>query len=218
MGEFLFLGGASFALFPVLVLLAVVVVLALRHDDDAGEERAPAIYGSVVAFLALLTLLVAVTAAVGALVGFTEDTGGTVADDRFTSMMDEGDHDDDWRALAASVIAGGAAVAVLALHRPLLDRRDELTGAARRVYRAYLALMSLVTVVLAVAVGAVIVYAVLRLLSPGVFGGEDRGQVGREALPLLALFLGAATLWRWHWARLWSPPQEAGDVSAAASP
>ena len=65
MGEFLFLGGASFAFFPVLVLLAVVVVLALRHDDDAGEERAPAIYGSVVAFLALLTLLVAVTALTG---------------------------------------------------------------------------------------------------------------------------------------------------------
>ena len=214
MGEFLFLGGASFAFFPILVLLAVVVVLALRHDDDAGEERAPAIYGSVVAFLALLALLVAVTAAVGALVGFTEDTGGSMPGRRFESMMDEGDHDDDWRALATSVIAGGAAVAVLALHRPLLDRRDDLTGAARRVYRAYLALMSLVTVVVTVVVGAVLVYAVLRLLSPGVFGGEDRGQVGRDTLPLLALFLGAASLWRWHWAQLWSAP----EVSAAAAP
>lgn len=105
MGEFLFLGGASFAFLPVLVLVAVVVVVALRHDDDAGEERAPAIYGSVVAFLALL---VAVTAAVGALVGFTGDTGGSTPDGRFESMMDEGDDDDRWRGLAAPPAASTA--------------------------------------------------------------------------------------------------------------
>ena len=236
-GIFLF-GGATIGLLPIVVLLGVVVVLALRQDDDVDEQRGPAIYASVVAFVALLTLLVAVTGVVSALVAFTEDTEtssfrsrvevdadlrGSFGDDAgdlpgsFGEDGSDGDHDDDWRALAAFAIAGAAAVGVLALHRPLLERRETWTGAARRVYRAYLALVCVVTVVLAVGAAAVLVYDVLQLLAPGVFGDGDRGDAGREALPVLVLFGASAALWSWHSAQLGiGPPRR--EVSAADAP
>src|SRR5688500_9670809 len=45
---------------PLLVVLGLLVILALRHEDDADGNRAPAIYGSMVWLVGLVTILVAV--------------------------------------------------------------------------------------------------------------------------------------------------------------
>ena len=60
MGGLFLLGGLGSVLalfFPVILVLALLVILALRHDDDADGNRAPAIYGSVIAYVGVLTVL-----------------------------------------------------------------------------------------------------------------------------------------------------------------
>lgn len=222
--------GSLFGLLPILALLALMIVVALRQDDDGGEERAPAIYGAIVAMLALLTLLFAVAGAASALADFTESSGEQsrqmirMGDDDPSfgyggRLGDSADHDDDWQRLVAAVIAGGVAVALVALHRPLLDRRRSATGAARRVYRAYLSVGALVTVLVAVLVGGFAVFAVAKVVAPGVFGNGDRGDAGRDAVPMLVLFLVSAGLWRWHWRELGVGGAASNDeVSAADAP
>lgn len=234
------LGGLGFGLmllFPIVLLLALLVILALRHDDDVEGTRAPAIYGAVVAFLAVFTLLFAATAFVSSLLELTKDAGspletrvpptmdddfdGGFGDDMGGGLFDDDrGRDSDDEAIAGAVVAlivALVAAGVLALHRPLFERRRTVTGAGARVVRAYHLVVSLVAVLLAVVGGGMALYGVFSIIAPGVAGAEDRASALRDLVPPLVLATGAALVFRWHsqQAHLLTGPS---GVSAAGAP
>ena len=223
---FFIAGGVALALsLPVILILGILVILALRHDDDPDGNRAPAIYGSVIAFLAILTILFAATGIVSELVATTSgSTHGTSGARRMemnftpnsgSSLDDNGlqpmprfaayHEDHDGRAITNAVgflIAGLAAAGLLALHRGLFAHRRTVTGAAARVHRAYLLVMCLILVVLGLTGAAVAVYAVFRAIASDWANVRNRADELRAAGSALALALGAGYLWRRHWDEL----------------
>jgi hypothetical protein len=220
-GLFLF-GGLSLAvtlLFPVVLLLAFLVILALRHDDDVDGNRAPAIYGAVVAFIALLTLLFAATGVAASLAELTASDGGGSSGAQFESGgfedFDDSGSDDD-AAISSAVaffIAGLAAAGLLAVHRSLFERRRSATGAARRVHRAYALAFCLVTALIAMAAGGAGLYSLWRAVAPGVSGSDNRSDELRTLVPLIVLFVGAALLWMRHWAEVDPEPEHEAAVA-----
>ena len=233
MGGLFLLGGVAsllFLLFPVILILALLVILALRHDDDTDQHRAPAIYGSIIAFVALLTLLFAATGLTASLVSLTaDDSSGAISapseefgfDGEELQAGEEGDDDD--AAISSAIgflIAGAAALGLLFAHRTLFDRRRSAAGAARRVHRAYLLVLCLVTALIAMVAGGMGVYAVYRAIFPGTAGAENRADELRTLVTLVVLFVGAAGLWRMHWRELDldRPDDPPGEVSAAVVP
>lgn len=227
-GLFLFGGLLSsvFLLVPVVLVLALLVILALRHDDDVDGHRAPAIYGSIVAFVGLLTVLFAVTGMAASLASISaDDTHGAIGvsergvsssigpDGTVSFASDDASSDDDDAAVTSAVgflVAGLAALGLLAAHRQLFDRRFTVTGAAQRVHRAYLLVLCLVVALIATGAAAAAVYALYRTLFPGTSGLDDRADGVRALVPLVVLFVGAGGLWRWHWRQL--------EISEAIAP
>jgi hypothetical protein len=214
------LGGLGFAfalMFPLVLLVALLVILAIRHDNDAEGTRAPAVYGAVVAFLALFTLLFAATAMVTSLLDLTKDDDSFQGRQTSSGFEDEfgeefgggmfdvpsfgDDRDSDDRAVAGAVVAlivGAVAIGVLVLHRPLFARRHHVTGAGARVVRAYHLVVGLVAVVLGVVAVAVFLYGLFSVAAPGISGAGDRGAAARGLVPAGVLAVGAALLFRWH--------------------
>src|SRR5436305_5217810 len=103
MGGLLLGAGSLVLLFPVLLVLGLLVVVALQRDDDVDGNRAPAIYGAIVAFVSFLGLLYAVGLAAAAIVDFSKDTYGD-------------GHDAQASQLVIAVIVGLIAAGVLVLH------------------------------------------------------------------------------------------------------
>jgi hypothetical protein len=230
-GLFLFggLGLVVTMLFPVVLLLAFLVILALRHDDDVDGSRAPAIYGAVVAFIALLTILVSVTGVASSLAQLTaSDDGGRSPSpmmerraameeyDEFDDLeMYEDETDNDDAAISSAIgflIAGLAAAGLLAAHRSLFERRQGATGAALRVHRAYALAFCLVVALIAMAAGGGTLYTVWRAAAPGVAGAENRADELRTLVPMIVLSAGAAFLWKRHWAEV-EPTREEATVT-----
>ena len=217
-GLFLF-GGLAFAVslvFPLLVLLGLLIILAMRRDDDADGTRGPAIYASIVAVVAVFTLLFAVTGLVSSLLDLTRDDGGGFGGVGSSSEFggefegeiefgegfgsDFGSDPDDAAARGAvlALIVGAVAVGVLALHRPLLERVRAGTGAAARVWRAYGLTVSLLTLLIGIGAVAGLGYSIFGVLAPGVFEAGSRADAARTAAVLLVLAGGCVALFRWH--------------------
>lgn len=233
-GLFLFGGllSGTILLVPVILVLALLVILALRHDDDADASRAPAIYGALIAFVGLLTLLFAATGVTSSIASLTADQTrgaiGVTSDDSFTvggggsvqgRFGERMQDDDDDAAITSAVgflIAGAAALGLLAVHRPLFARRRDVTGAGQRVHRAYLLVLCLVTAVVATVAAGAGAYALYRAVFPDTAGSSNRADDLRTLVTLIVLFVGAGGLWRWHWRQLdLGGPAE---VSAPAAP
>src|SRR5437763_8620959 len=132
MGAFVFGAGSFLLLLPLIGIVGLLVVLAIQRDDDPDLNRAPAIYAALVAFIALLALLLAVTGAASAIVDFSKDTYG------------EGHHGEA-SALVAAAITAVIAIGVLVLHADAFNRLRNAGGAATRIRRAYALVMCLVT-------------------------------------------------------------------------
>lgn len=232
MGGLFLLGGLAsglFLLFPVILILALLVILALRHDDDVDGNRAPAIYGSIVAFVGLLTLLFAATGLAASLLSLTADDSRGAVSLESPSGFDERDGfrefssggDDNDAAITSAVgflIAGAAAAGLLFVHRSLFDPRRYAAGAALRVHRAYLLLLCLVTAVIAMIAAGMGIYALYRTLFPGTAGADNRADELRALLTLVVLFVGAGGLWRYHWDELDLGRGPDDPVSATAVP
>ena len=213
-GFFLF-GGLVFAVslaFPLLVLLGLLVILAMRRDDDADGTRGPAIYASIVAVVAVFTLLFAVTGLASSLLDLTKDEGGGfggVGSGReFEGELDFGDgfgsdfgSDPDDAAARGAVLAlivGAVAAGVLQLHRPLLERVRAGTGAAARVWRAYGLTVALLSLLIGIGAVAGLAYSLFGVLAPGVFEAGSRADAARTGAVFLVLAGGAGALFRWH--------------------
>jgi hypothetical protein len=165
------------------------VILALRHDDDADGGRAPAIYGSVVAYLGLLTVLLAAAGAASAVADLSRDDYG-------------GGHDGAANGLAMSLIAAVVGLGILWVHRMLFESRHTATGAARRVFRAYLLVLCLTVVVIGAISGAIALYSLYAFVAPGVTDVGGRGEALRTFGPAAVLLAGCGLLWMWHWREL----------------
>lgn len=235
MGGLFLLGGVAsllFLLFPVILILALLVILALRHDDDTDGNRAPAIYGSVIAFVALLTLLFAATGLTASLASLTaDDTSGAIGNsasdfavspdgNRFSeeSFASNDDNDAAITSAVGFLVAGAAALGLLFAHRTLFDRRRTATGAARRVHRAYLLVLCLVVALIATVAGGMGIYTIYRAIFPDTAGADNRADELRMLVTLVVLFVGAAGLWRLHWAELDLDRPDDGEVTAAVAP
>jgi hypothetical protein len=190
MGGLFLLGGLGSVVvlfFPVILVLALLVILALRHDDDADGNRAPAIYGSVIAYVGLLTVLFSATGVVAALVELTNDNS----------------YDDDGTVTTAVIflIAGLAALGLLRVHQGLFARRHTAGEAAHRVHRAYVLVMCLTVALTAMVAGGILLYQLYGVAFPDT-AGTDRGDAFRVAVTMAVLFLGSAGLWQRHWREL----------------
>ena len=195
MGGLFLLGGLGSVLalfFPVILVLALLVILALRHDDDTDGNRAPAIYGSVIAYVGVLTVLFSATGVVASLVELTKDS-----------------YDDDGTITTAVIflIAGVAALGLLYVHQGLFARRHAAGGAARRVHRAYVLVMCLTVAFTAMVSGAILLFQLYGVAFPDT-AGTDRGDAFRVVVTMAVLFAGSAALWQRHWREL--------DLSGAA--
>lgn len=242
-GLFLFGGLLSgvFLLVPVILVLALLVILALRHDDDVDGSRAPAIYGALIAFIALLTILFAATGIATSLASVTsDDTRGAIGSSSSDISISSGDdfidsgsgsgsrfslasEDDNDAAVTSAVgflIAGLVGLGLLLVHRPFFARRATATGAALRVHRAYLLVLCLVAAIIAAGAAGAALYAIYRALFPDTAGSDNRADELRALVPLLVLLVGAAGLWRWHWRQLdlGQPAAPEPDFSAAGTP
>jgi hypothetical protein len=198
-GLFLF-GGLSLGLvlfMPIVLVLGLLVILALRHDDDVDGSRAPAIYASVVAYLGTLTVLLAATAAAAALADVSREDYGA-------------GHDGAANAFALAFIAALVGLGILWVHRSLFDSRHAATGAARRVFRAYVLVLCLTVVVVGAIAGGIALYSLYAFVAPGVTDVGGRGEALRTFAPAAVLLAGCGGLWAWHWREL--------KVNAAIAP
>lgn len=207
----LFAGGFAVVLIlPVVLVLGILVILALRHDDDPDGNRAPAMYASLIAFLALLTILFAATGFVGELMETT--SGHTHASESFGGFRDDFSDDDDGAAVTQAMaffIAGVAALVLLRIHRRLFARRFTVTGAAARVHRAYLLVMCFVVAVIGIAAAGMALFELYQVIFKDAANLENRADELRELVPTAVLAIGAWSIWTWHWREL--------DLDGAAS-
>jgi hypothetical protein len=207
----------------ILVILVVVVLVGGRDEPDPGGRRPYSAYVLVVTFLALFTILFAMSAMVTSLVHLTvsDDTEEAVSsssssdfsvstDEESTTTEESGpssDPDDGHirDAVRAGLLAA-AAGAVLAFHlaraRELVEEAD--AGPARRVSMSYLYSATTLAVIVLVVAAVGFGYGVFQVIAPGV--ASDSG-VGKRttAIPDLAgtavLAAGAAAIFLAHWRR-----------------
>lgn len=180
-------------LMPVSLILALLVILALRHDDDDDASRAPAIYAALVWFIGLFTSLIAAVGMAASLVAFSDEVDG-------------GGHDGQASAAAAFFAVGVVTLVLLWVHRDALTRLRQGTGAARRVHRAYVLVVCLIAALVALVAGAVLIFQFYALAFPDT-ADTERGDAARTIVPVAVAALGACLLWMTHWDQL----EVAGD-------
>ncbi|MBW8825864.1 MAG: hypothetical protein JF603_05890 [Acidobacteria bacterium] len=199
--------GAFLAVFvllvPVLGVIGLLVVLAIRRDGDEDGSRAPALYAALVAFFACFTLLIGATVGVSALANLQKDDRGTASFFDDSSFTDGGSQSSNDREISTAIAAGlvcVAAAAVLVLHRSLIRWAADLDRlrAGGRIFRAYALITCLVAVVLLVVALTSSLYDVFRSLAPGVTGSAERGDGLRELAGSVTLGIGAFIIYRWH--------------------
>jgi hypothetical protein len=191
MEGFFFIGLISIVLFaalPLVISIALLVILALRHDDDVDSSRAPAIYASIVAFVSFLTVLFALGGAAAAIGQYSVDDYG-------------GGHHDATTGLVISAIVAVIALVIIRLHQPLFDRRNVAVGAARRVYRAYALVLCLAVLIVGAIAAVAGLFFLYSFIAPGVVD-TSRGDALRSFAPMAVLLAGSGILWRWHWDEL----------------
>lgn len=228
MGGLFLLGGVAGLLIfslPVVLVIGLLTILVLRRDDDADGNRAPALYGAVIAMIGILTLLFAVTGVVSSVADLTADDSSaaistpSMPGGEDLSFDDSRRRDDDDAAISSAVgllIVAGVSLGLLRAHRRLFARRHEVVGSARRVYRGYLLVLCLVTAVTAMVAAGVGLYTIYSAIFPDTAGADNRADELRSLVTIAVLFVGAAGLWRWHWREL--DLGEQPEVSAAAAP
>lgn len=234
--ESLILGGLLFGflavLAPLVLILGLVVVVALRGDAGDTTDRAAALYLAGATAAALLTLVAALTSLTAGIAELPGNNGEPSFDDGwfdhapepdltfeedfafdgemppdFVDHEPDGNDDGAVQAIAASLIAAGVALAVLRFHWPRLEqlrRRSPADSSARRVHTAYAYVLCFAAVVTMLVTVSVVLYSGVQLAAPDTTDAGDRGDVIERAVPLITLTVAALAVFRAHWTRV--PP------------
>lgn len=218
-------GGAFFVLLPLLLLLSVLVLFAMRQDSDEFGRRAPALYLSMVNFVALITLLFAAWSVISSLVeiptneddAFEEfsdpEFGDEFSDDSFS--FDEGEEDDlfdsdeppsaDDRAVdnaVRSFIVGLIAFGILFFHAgrtKLLQGQDGYEGsAASRTTQAYNYVTTFTTLLISAVATIGAIYSLWSIAAKDITGLESRKQGVVDFIDALVLAIFAGILFVMH--------------------
>jgi uncharacterized membrane protein YjgN (DUF898 family) len=211
------LAGFFFVL-PIGLLVLVILVLAGgRGEVDETGRRTYSLYLAVVSFVALFTALVAFTAVVNAVMDkvVDEETDEIVFGDGpgdleldFDTGAGGDENDRITRESVQAGLVGAVALGVLVFHfrrrHDLVGRADFGGSAAWRVDRAYLYAVCFTAVLIFLFAAAVALYAVFRVIAPGVTGSGDSDlerQLGIQQLVTLGFLsttAGAIFLWSWR--------------------
>jgi hypothetical protein len=238
----LFFGGFAslviyLAVVPLgLIVLGIAIVVSGRREPDPTGSRATAIYLAAICFLALFTVLISVTGAVGSLSSLIVpdeaqevdcgelESGGIPDFDTFDEFEDlqvcqEGDQasvdDAAVRSTVQAVLVGLPALAALIFHwrrrRQLTETPDFEETPGGRADRAYLYVVCFFAAVIAVGAISGVLYDLFRLVAPGVSSPDGDGEfVRHEAfanlLTLLVLTVGALAIFSAHWSRVSGEP------------
>jgi hypothetical protein len=216
-GMTLYLALATFAgflvaLIAVTALSAAVTDLVSNDDNDA----VPTVFDSGSASSA------------GSFERYPPETTFTVPGSVKTGTSfphsDRQTHDDRaWTAIIQTLLAVGAAVVVLRFHWPRLEAvgdRAEAGAAAGKARQAYCYTMCFLVVLTLLVSATVAAFNIVQMVAPGTTGATNRGDAIESFIPVFVLAVGAAALFRLHWARIETPaflrppPPAAPEVSA----
>jgi hypothetical protein len=125
-------------------------------------------------------------------------------------LRSEGQTHDDraWTTIIQTLLALGAALAVLRFHWPRLEAvgdRAEAGSAATKARQAYCYTMCFLVVVTMLVAATVAAFNVVQMVAPGTTGAANRGDAIETFIPVFVLAVGAAALFRIHWARVETP-------------
>ena len=113
------------------------------------------------------------------------------------SSDDNEEDDADWATAIQAVIVGGLAAGLYVFHDRRRRRRAEGAVGAR-VRRTYLYATSFVSVIVALISAITALYAVVKIIAPGVTSAGTRGEAGVELAQSAFLALTAGVLFLWH--------------------
>jgi hypothetical protein len=230
------------SILPIALLTLVVALVIARREPDPAGGGIYGVYVFLVSFIALFAVLFAATAAVTAVVKLFQnapqhsplgDLGGMMGGGLGSDVLGLGGRFDAraeyWRSLFQSLTLGLAAGAVLWFHarraRELLAEPRGRTDATSRAYRYYLHATLLVAVLVLLFSSASAVYALVRVIAPGVMAAGSSSAERTDGLQQLVggafLALASWAIFLFHWRRREEdarPVAEAGPAPTPAGP
>lgn len=214
----MFYGELAYAILAPLSILGVVVlaIVALsggRSEPDARGDRAYVLYLSLVSFIALFTLLIAIVTLASTLT--SSIVGPDVCADPYSPECFGGgspggsSFEDELRArdLLNALGIGAAAGAVLLFHRrrsrALTDEADFAGSAGGRTFNAYLYAVAFTSIAIVIGAAAIAVPALVRTVAPGLTAidssSAERDAALTDLVPALVAGGGALLIYLSHW-------------------
>jgi len=211
-GMTLYLALATFAGFLV-ALVAVTALAAAVTDLVANDnDEVPNLFGSTSSANSFGS---SSSSGSGSFEAFPTETTFTIpssasSGDQLRDVERHGQSHDDraWTTIIQTLLALAAALAVLRFHWPRLEavgRRAEVGTAAAKARQAYCYAVCFLVVVTMLVTATVATFSVVQMLAPGTTGAANRGDAVEAFIPVFVLALGAAVLFRIHWARVETP-------------
>ena len=185
---------SALGVLPLLVIVLIVFALASvggRREPDPTGRRPFAVYLVSVCFVALIVLVATLTVVV-----------------TYLGQLPLGGSDGDGAAAIQTGLVALIAALVLLFHaqrlKGLLAEATPSENAARTTYLVYLYAVCFVTILAGLTAAAVALFALLRVIAPGVFGGGDlfaRNKGLRQLVPTGFLTVASALIFAFHWRR-----------------
>ena len=219
-GMTLYLALATFAGFLV-ALVAVTALAAAVTDLVANDEQdaVPTVFGSG---------QYDSSSGSGSFEPYTTATTFTIprsvkTNTSFGAGAGQSHDDRAWTTIIQTLLALAAALAVLRFHWPRLEAvgaRAGIGSAATKARQAYCYAVCFLVVVTLLVAATVAAFNVVQMVAPGTTGAANRGDAIESFIPVFVLAVGAAALFRLHWARVDTPaflqPPPPPDVSSPA--
>lgn len=215
----MFLGELTVLVGPMTVLgvivLAIVALAGGRSEPDTRGERAYVLYLALVSFVAMFTMLFALSAlsspAIEAVVENADPCAANPSSPECFGAPPAGfEPEGDEANVRAAINAAGVAVAagvILLLHRGRTRRLLADPGfpgsAGARTFNAYLYAVSFTALAVLLVGAAIAIPAVVRVIAPSLVttgsSSAERDAALTGLVPSLVLALGAALVYLTHW-------------------